>query len=115
MFFDFDWIPQLSYSSGCVIPSNRSICKMWILWKKWKQNDRLLYLPPAGDGSGEYELQRLASVIRNPSKGKLDHRRLLENNVEKIQIFKSTEKKDDYFGAMLKFFKKQIELLETRR
>ena len=44
-------------------------CQLWLTWIAWKPHDILRYIPPAGNGNLEMELQRLAAFIGQPQHG----------------------------------------------
>ncbi|XP_055345143.1 uncharacterized protein LOC129592990 [Paramacrobiotus metropolitanus] len=66
MYFEYDWIPLATNEQTCQARFN---CSIWIAWRKWKEGERLEFLPPAADGTLPYEVERLSSFFSNPDPG----------------------------------------------
>ncbi|XP_055357236.1 uncharacterized protein LOC129602254 isoform X2 [Paramacrobiotus metropolitanus] len=65
MFFELDWVPILSDISRCV-SAKSGPCHFWIIWKAWNSGAKPSYIPPAGTGSAEFEIQRLSALVTHP-------------------------------------------------
>ncbi|OWA52650.1 hypothetical protein BV898_17097 [Hypsibius exemplaris] len=67
LYFIHNWIPVSATLKNCTNHAIRSRhgCLLWITWTAWTTNQPLRYIPPAGDGTPEMELQRLSTFINH--------------------------------------------------